>query len=93
MGNMRKYRRATARAKAKKMSDYGKNGKSIKLFHMIWDGKQAAAGKDVQAKKKARAKAKQAKNDNALTAALKKAKDALAARNSSTHTKTAARNQ
>lgn len=91
MGNMRSYRRAVARAKANKMSHYGKNGKSIKLFHMIWDGQQEAAGKGVLAKKKAQAKAKQQKNDNAISKALKKAKDALADRTSKKPTVAVAR--
>lgn len=92
MGNMRKHRRAVARAKANKMSKYGKNGKSIKLFHMIRDVQQEAAGKGVLAKKKKQAKAKSQKNDNSLSAALKKAKDTLAHRTSGKR-RVAARNQ
>jgi hypothetical protein len=51
--SMRTLRRQVARNQANKMAAHGKNGKSIKLFHMIWDGQQEARGKGVVAKKKA----------------------------------------
>ena len=93
MGNMRKYKRALTRAKANKMSHYGRNGKSVKLFRMIWDGELEAAGKGALAKKQAAAKAKQEKNDNALTKALKKAKAAIAAKAGKKNPVTAATEQ
>lgn len=58
---MRKYQRAVIRAKANKLSHYGKNGKSIKLFRMMWQGYQEATGKiptAVQAAEKKKAKEK-----------------------------------
>jgi hypothetical protein len=58
---MRKYQRAVIRAKANKLSHYGKNGKSIKLFRMMWRGYQEATGKvptAVQAAEKKKAKEK-----------------------------------
>lgn len=78
MGNMRSYRRAVTRAKANKMAAYGKNGKSIKLFHMIWDGQQEAAGKGVIAKKKAAAKKKEKKKDKSIAGLLQADKERLA---------------
>lgn len=80
MGNMRKHRRAVVRAKADKMSHYGKNGKSVEIFRMIWNGELEAKNKGRMAKKAAKAKAKQERNDNAISNALKKAKAALKAR-------------
>ncbi len=78
MGNMRSFKRQVTRAKANKMAAYGKNGKSIKLFHMIWDGQQEAAGKGVVAKKKAAAQKKKQNTDKSIAGALKAAKERLA---------------
>ena len=78
MAGMRKYKRAVTRAKANKMAAYGKNGKSIKLFHYLWDGQQEAAGKGVIAKKKAAVQAKRKKRDNSIAGLLQQAKDRLA---------------
>lgn len=78
MGNMRKFKRQVARNKANKLAAYGKNGKSVKLFHMIWDGQQEAAGKGTIAKKKAAAKKKEKKNDKSIAGLLQAAKKRLA---------------
>lgn len=78
MGNMRSFKRQVTRAKANRMAAYGKNGKSIKLFRMIWDGQQEAAGKGVIAKKKAKAQQKKEKTDKSIAGLLKAAKERVA---------------
>lgn len=45
MSNKRKLQRQVARAKAAKLSNNGKNGKSSTIFKNIWKGQQVAAGK------------------------------------------------
>lgn len=64
---MRKYTRAVLRAKANRLSNYGRNGKSIKLFRMLWRGHQEVKGKVVTAAKKAeKQKEKEKKRDKGL---------------------------
>ena len=75
MANMRSYKRKLARNKANTMADGGKNGKSVAIFRMIWDGQQEAAGKGTLAKKKAKAKKRQETQDKDIAQLLKAARE------------------
>lgn len=79
---MRKYQRAVIRAKANKLSQYGKKGKSIKLFHMMWQGYQESKKKVPTAVKAAKKKkAKEKDRDKGILAKIESIRQKKAARN------------